>query len=287
MDEKKLLEVLSNIEEELIEEATPGNGDGKKLQKQMWVKRGSLAACILLIAGISVSGIQTIFQSAEKQGKEQQGTSNCVGKEEAEEIEISENETTNDVETIAKLEKEEKTELVSNAQNITSVVNNRNRSDYAVDTDTSLPKDNSKEERLDGIPSLSAETTAEGLSDVGFPDWGIALSAENVTASGLTLVCTQSGGKLSGTLQTGSEYKLIVLENGMWNDVPTILEEYGWNSIAYLIENERSTNFEINWEWLYGELPTGTYRLVKSFTDFRGTGEYDSANYWMEFVIQE
>ena len=125
------------------------------------------------------------------------------------------------------------------------------------------------------------------VTDKGCPNWGLSLSAENVTTTGLTLVCTQERGELLGELQTGSDYRLIVLENGMWNDVPTVLEDYGWNSIAYLIEKGASTKLEIDWKWLYGELPAGTYRLVKSFTDFRETGEYDNAVYWMEVVIQE
>ena len=50
----------------------------------------------------------------------------------------------------------------------------------------------------------------ENNEDEGFPDWGITLSVKDVTDSGLTLVCTQSGGELTGELQTGSDYKLIV-----------------------------------------------------------------------------
>lgn len=292
MDEKKLLEALGKIEDELIAEAAPGVLYERNSSKKMWVKWGGLAACILLIVGIRISGILTDYKNAEKQTKEQQGNINCANEENMEKNEnASDKRTTNEIlndETIDKVEKEEKTELVSNVQNTTSVANNRNRSDYAVDTDTSLPKDNSKEESLQEIPSLSAEQAVPSdLTDEGFPNWGLSLMAENVTASGLTLVCTQSGGALSGTLQTGSEYTLIVLENDTWKDVPTVPEEYGWDSIAYLIEHEASTKFEIDWKWLYGELPAGTYRLVKGFTDFRETGEYDSVDYWMEFEIWE
>lgn len=292
MDEKKLLEALGKIEDELIAEAAPGVLYERNSSKKMWVKWGSLAACILLIVGISIPGILNDYKNAEKQTKEQQGNINCANEKNIEKNENASDEmTTNEIlndETIDKVEKEEKTEMVSNAQNTTSVANNRNRSDYAIDTDTSLPKDNSKEESVEGIPSLSAEQAVTfDLTDEGFPNWGLSLTAENVTAIGMTLVCTQSGGELSGTLQTGSEYKLIVLENGTWNDVPTVLEEYGWNSIAYLIEKEADTKFEMDWEWLYGELPAGTYRLVKGFMDFRETGDYDSVDYWMEFEIRK
>ena len=34
--------------------------------------------------------------------------------------------------------------------------------------------------------------------DEGFPNWGLTLSVKDVTESGLTLVCTQSGGESAG-----------------------------------------------------------------------------------------
>lgn len=127
---------------------------------------------------------------------------------------------------------------------------------------------------------------ATNVGDEGFPNWGLTLSVKDVTESGLTLVCTQSGGELTGELQTGSDYKLIVLKDGTWQDVPTIIEDYGWNMIAYMVSKDDVTEFEIKWEWLHGKLPTGTYRLVKGFTDFRESGDYDNFAYWTEFEIK-
>lgn len=123
------------------------------------------------------------------------------------------------------------------------------------------------------------------VTDEGFPNWGITLSVKDVTESGLTLVCTQSGGELNGELQTGSEYKLIVLKEA-WEDVPTIIEDYGWNCLAYMVFEDDVTEFECDWEWLYGKLPAGTYRLVKGFTEFREAGDYDTFPYWVEFEIK-
>ena len=127
--------------------------------------------------------------------------------------------------------------------------------------------------------------TVPAVEDEGFPNWGLTLSVKNVTESGLTLVCTQSGGELTGELQTGSDYKLIVLKEA-WEDVPTIIEDYGWNMIAYMVAKNDVTEFEVNWEWLYGKLPSGTYRIIKGFTDFRESGDYDNFAYWTEFEIK-
>ena len=124
-----------------------------------------------------------------------------------------------------------------------------------------------------------------GVVDEGFPNWGLTLSVKDVTESGLTLVCTQSGGELTGELQTGSDYKLIVLKEA-WEDVPTIIEDYGWDMIAYGVAKDDVTEFEYNWEWLYGKLPAGTYRIVKGFTEYRESGDYDNFAYWTEFEIK-
>ena len=121
---------------------------------------------------------------------------------------------------------------------------------------------------------------------IGYPDWGVILSAKDVTPSGLTLICSQSGGAPSGELMTGEDYYLIVWREGHWRMVVPVIENYAWNSLAHWISEDADTMFEIDWKWLYGELEPGTYRLVKEFMDFRKTADYDKAVYWMEFVIE-
>lgn len=143
-----------------------------------------------------------------------------------------------------------------------------------------LKKDGTVLENTDGERVDSSD-----VSDEGFPNWGLTLSVKNVTESGLTLVCTQSGGELTGELHTGSDYKLIVLKEA-WEDVPTIIDDYGWNTVAYMVVKNDVTEFEYDWEWLYGKLPAGTYRIVKGFTQFREAGDYDDFAYWVEFEIK-
>lgn len=116
--------------------------------------------------------------------------------------------------------------------------------------------------------------------------WGITLSVENVTPAGMTLVCTQSGGIQTGQLQTGNAYKLMVLHNETWQEVPYLVEDVEWKQEAYTIPLDDRVEWEIKWESLYGELPAGTYRIVKSVSDFRGTGDYDTEECWTEFEIK-
>ncbi|MDE5801859.1 MAG: hypothetical protein K2I22_02955 [Lachnospiraceae bacterium] len=116
--------------------------------------------------------------------------------------------------------------------------------------------------------------------------WGITLSVENVTPAGLTLVCTQSGGIQTGQLQAGSFYKLQVWSNETWQEVPCLIEDVVWKQVAYNIPLEGRVTWEIEWESLYGELPAGTYRIVKPINDFRGPGDYDTEECWVEFEIE-
>lgn len=132
--------------------------------------------------------------------------------------------------------------------------------------------------------------THENNNEVGnVEQWGIVLSIENVTPTGLTLVCTQEGGNPTGELQTGSWYILEVEMDGVWKEVQREPQEYevGWTSEAWMISENSVTKWNVDWEWLYGELPVGKYRIGKSIDDFRGTGDYDTKVYYAEFEITD
>ncbi len=144
------------------------------------------------------------------------------------------------------------------------------------------------EDMVTALETSGADFTMDTslVGDEGFPDWGLTLSVKDVTPAGLTLVCRKEGGNPTGLVKCGTEYHLLVLEDGTWKDVPTVMEDYGWNSLAYNFTEGQDTEFEYSWEWLYGKLPAGTYRLTKGFMDFRGAGDYDTAVYWVEFEIE-
>ncbi|MBR5598306.1 MAG: hypothetical protein IKW30_13020 [Lachnospiraceae bacterium] len=116
---------------------------------------------------------------------------------------------------------------------------------------------------------------------------GITLIVENISSTNATIKCMQSGGEPTGELHTGSWYILEswTQENG-WMEMPYIRDyEIGWTQEAWMIPMEDTTEWEINWKWLYGSLPEGKYRIGKEITDFRATGDYDNAVYFVEFEI--
>lgn len=120
------------------------------------------------------------------------------------------------------------------------------------------------------------------------PDYGLQVTAKDVTNKGLTLEFKQSGGNPTGILQTGSDYSIEKKTDGYWGVVKTIIEENEicWEDIAYEIPNDGMFVMGIDWSNIYGELESGTYRIRKPFMDFRGTGDFDGDSVYVEFVIE-
>lgn len=117
--------------------------------------------------------------------------------------------------------------------------------------------------------------------------WGIELIAENVTDKGMTLKCVQSDGAHTGELQTGEWYTIDKNVNGEWEPLDTEPLDFAWNMVAYMIKENDVTEFDIDWEWLYGRLPAGEYRLNKEIMGFRKAGDYDTKVYSAEFTVEE
>lgn len=51
--------------------------------------------------------------------------------------------------------------------------------------------------------------------------------------------------------------------DGEWYQVPTIIDDYGFQDIAYMLAAGEAKDEVIDWAWLYGELEKGEYRLIK------------------------
>lgn len=118
------------------------------------------------------------------------------------------------------------------------------------------------------------------------PDWGLTITGENVTASGMTLVVTQSGGSIAGELITGQPYFLDRLEDGEWVPMEPILDAWAWTMEAWQIPVNDTVRWDVNWEWLYGELEPGQYRFGKNVSDVRAPGDYEEAVLYAEFEIE-
>lgn len=121
------------------------------------------------------------------------------------------------------------------------------------------------------------------------PDaWGLTFTATDVTLSGCTVVFVQSGENQTGELETGSYYSLERYKNGKWETVEMLPQEYdvAWPAISYPILKNDSSEFNVEWQSLYGELPAGKYRVGKDVLNFRKTADYDRKVYYAYFEIK-
>ena len=115
---------------------------------------------------------------------------------------------------------------------------------------------------------------------------GLQMYVKDVTPVGCTLVFSQNGGNVTGELQTGQWYEIQVRNaKGEWIDNSSKDVEIAWEDIAYLISNNGMTEMDLNWEYLYGRLNDGHYRIVKKVMDYRAPGDYDEYDIYAEFDI--
>lgn len=116
--------------------------------------------------------------------------------------------------------------------------------------------------------------------------WGLTLSVKDVTETGATLVFEQFGGMPTGELQTGSAFALEKNVDDEWVALEPNAEDLVWTAIAYMIRKNDRTEMPVTWEFIYGPLEKGYYRLNKEVTDFRVAGDFDKQLYHAYFTIE-
>ena len=91
----------------------------------------------------------------------------------------------------------------------------------------------------------------------------VIMEVDHVTATGLTVRFQQYDKRETGGLLFGEGYSLQVLNGDAWEDIPVIIDNGAFHDEGYVIPPEGEVETEINWEWLYGKLTPGTYRITK------------------------
>lgn len=125
-------------------------------------------------------------------------------------------------------------------------------------------------------------------NSVNSDNWGLSLSAENVTNTGMTIRFEQFGGNVQGELQTGTWFKIERSTDDGWQELSiNPLINYVWNAMAYQIKRNDITELCVEWKWLYGELETGYYRLSKEVMDLKKAGKLDKEIYPVYFTVEE
>lgn len=100
----------------------------------------------------------------------------------------------------------------------------------------------------------------------------------DISLTGATIVIKDTNTKQN----TYTDWYVIEKEvNEKWYQLETKIKDHGFNDMAYLPNENNEVKFVIDWEWLYGELSQGSYRILKKVNN--GNAEIIS----IEFSIAE
>lgn len=92
----------------------------------------------------------------------------------------------------------------------------------------------------------------------------VSVSISDISLTGATIVIKDTNKKQN----TYTDWYVIEKEaNGKWYQLETKEKDYGFNDMAYLPNENNEVKFVIDWEWLYGELSQGSYRILKKVND--------------------
>lgn len=84
----------------------------------------------------------------------------------------------------------------------------------------------------------------------------------------------------------GEYFYLEKKYDGKWYEVPiAIKENYGFEDIAYILPANEETEWVVDWDWLYGSLEAGEYRIIKDIHKPNESEEYDTYYLAAEFKI--
>ena len=124
--------------------------------------------------------------------------------------------------------------------------------------------------------------------DSEIPEIGLIAEACDITSTGATVRFQVWDPDLAGgELQYGDDFTLERQDGEDWTELPVIVEgDWGFNEIAYTIPKEpdaSGSEWQVNWEWLYGKLEPGDYRIGKTIHDFRGPGNYTQYRIYVYF----
>ena len=87
----------------------------------------------------------------------------------------------------------------------------------------------------------------------------VSMRVTDVTPTGATVIIQDTN---SDPHTYGGWYVIETQQNGKWVEVEPIVTDVIYNSVG-VTPAYRDVTFELDWEWRYGALPAGTYRLLK------------------------
>ncbi|WP_027963655.1 immunoglobulin-like domain-containing protein [Halalkalibacillus halophilus] len=114
---------------------------------------------------------------------------------------------------------------------------------------------------------------------------GVTMHVKEGTVSAIGLTVILENSREQGYTY-GEYFSLEKKVEDHWVQVPiTIDGDYGFNDIGYGLEPNGTSEWKVDWEWLYGSLDSGDYRIVKDILDIKEPGDYERYYLAVEFTL--
>ena len=118
-----------------------------------------------------------------------------------------------------------------------------------------------------GILALTTQSYFEVIEETVYATSeveNVSTTISDISLTGATITIKDT----NESKYTYEEWYVIEKEiDGKMYSIPTKVKDYGFNSIGYTVDENNEVKFVIDWEWLYGELTQGNYRIIKKSHD--------------------
>ena len=119
--------------------------------------------------------------------------------------------------------------------------------------------------------------------------WDVTLSVSNIKTTGLTLKITRTDNSLS-MVTIGDDFIVEAETEEGWAPLDYLNDNFILSDVAQIIPTVGGASIDIDWQWIYGTLPPGKYRLVKTISggDMLSSSSLpiiEDRTYYVEFEI--
>lgn len=94
------------------------------------------------------------------------------------------------------------------------------------------------------------------------PEAGVTATLRDISNVGANLIIRREDDDDGAEVIYGEAYILQRQVVGEWQDAETVPDNYGFPIVGYNVPGGEEASIYYNWEWLYGALEPGEYRMV-------------------------
>ncbi|MBO7253445.1 MAG: hypothetical protein J6V25_12555 [Oscillospiraceae bacterium] len=129
--------------------------------------------------------------------------------------------------------------------------------------------------------SSQAISTASAKKD---GSWLPKLQVEQFSENGAVILFQDIPELKDGLILYGNDYFLEVYQDNQWIALPTSQDKVNWVTNAFVVS--AVPRDDVDWQWLYGSLPSGIYRIGKPLTLQKNGETVATEIVYGEFVLK-